>query len=99
MSKVALVVTLTLTDTEAREKFLARVRQHAKLCLAEEEGCLQFEILVPTEGNDQVLLYEVYTDAAAVETHLNTPHMKAYLEETGPWISDRRRRMCNLVED
>ena len=99
MSKVALVVTLTLTDTEARDRFLPRAKQHAKACLAEEEGCLQFDILVPTEGKDQVLLYEVYADQAAVDVHLNTPRMKAYLEETGPLISDRRRRVCHLQDD
>ena len=67
-------------------------------CLETEEGCLQFDILLPPE-DDQVLLYEVYADEVAVETHLGTSHMKAYLDETGPWITDRRRRLCKLVED
>ena len=96
MSKVALVVTLTLAPG-TRDQFLARVAQHRETCLAQEEGCLQFDVLEPTEGGDQILLYEVYADHAAVETHLSTDHMKAYLEEVGPWITDRRRRACNIA--
>lgn len=97
MSKVALAVTLTL-EPGMRDRFLERVARHKETCLELEPGCVQFDILVPEEENE-VLLYEVYADEEAVETHLSTTHMQAYLEETGPWIAERRRRRCRLLND
>ena len=97
MSKVALAVTLTL-EPGKRDQFLERVGRHKETCLQLEQGCLQFDILVPEEENE-VLLYEVYADEAAVEAHLATSYMQEYLEETGPWIAERRRRRCKLLDD
>ena len=87
MSKVALAVTLTL-EPGKRDQFLERVGRHKETVLELEPGCLQFDILVPEDDNE-VLLYEVYADEAAIEAHLSTSHMKEYLEETGPWIAER----------
>ena len=95
MSAIALAVELVLVP-DAMDRFLARVRQHRTLVLEKEPGCLGFDILVPEEGENTVLLHEVYADAAAVETHLNTPHMQAYLADTGPMIARRHRRRCRL---
>lgn len=96
MSKIALVVDLKIAAGRM-DDFLARVRRHAAACLAEEEGCLHFDILVPVEGVDQVFLYEVYADQAAVDTHLATPRMAQYLEETGEMIAARTRTACQVV--
>ena len=98
MSKIALAVTLTLAPGQ-RDRFLERVRQQKETSLEQEAGCIQFDILVPEEEENEVLLYEVYADDAAVETHLATSHMKEYLEETGPWVVDRHRRRCKLLDD
>ena len=96
MSKIALVVDLKIAAGRM-EEFLARVQRHGETCLAKEEGCLRFDVLAPVEGGDQVFLYEVYADQAAVDTHLSTPRMAQYLEETGPMIAERTRTACRVV--
>ncbi len=56
-----------------------------------------FDILVPEDAGEQVFLYEIYADQAAVDFHLSTPRMARYLEDTGPMIADRKRSLCRLV--
>ncbi len=96
MSKVALVVELGMVPGR-RDAFLERARGHAETCLAEEAGCLHFDILVPEGDGEQVFLYEIYADQAAVDFHLSTPRMARYLEDTGPMIATRKRSLCRLV--
>ncbi len=98
MSKVALVVDLKLAHGRL-DDFVARASRHGEICLAEEPGCLQFDILVPEAGTDRVFLYEVYADRAAVDTHLATPHMAKYLEDTKDMIAERKRNLCDLVNE
>jgi len=98
MSKVALVVELKLTPGRLDE-FVARASRHGATCLAEEAGCLRFDILVPQEGGDHVFLYEVYADNGAVDTHLSTAHMAQYLEDTKDMITERKRNLCDLVNE
>ena len=54
------------------------------------------DVLVPDQEGDTVLLHEVYDDQAAFDTHMETPHMKAYREDTSPMVADRRRTLCRL---
>lgn len=96
MSKVALVVELGIVPGR-RGAFLERARGHAEACLEQEPGCLRFDVLASEEAGDQVFLYEVYADQAAVDSHLATPRMARYLEDTGPMIASRKRTLCHLV--
>ncbi len=96
MSKVALVVELGMVPGQ-RDAFLERARRHAETCLEEEAGCLRFDLLVPEDAGDQVFLYEIYVDQAAVDFHLATPRMARYLADTGPMIASRQRTLCRLV--
>ncbi len=96
MSKVALVVELGMVPGR-RDAFLDRARRHAATCLQEEPGCLRFDLLVPEDDGDRVFLYEVYADQAAVETHLATPRMARYLEDTKDMIATRKRTLCRLA--
>ena len=55
MSKIALVVEFTLRDG-VRDEFLEVIRGHAAGTKADEEGCLQFDVLIPEEGENKVML-------------------------------------------
>ena len=68
LSKIALVVDFQVKPSQ-REAFLGVIRAHAAGTLADEEGCVQFDVLVPKEAADRVLLYEVYRDDAAFAIH------------------------------
>ena len=61
--------------------FLAAARADAEASLALEPGCLQFDVVVQQgDGVTKVLFYEVYTDRAAFDAHLQTPHLAAFRE-------------------
>ena len=96
MSSLVLLVELTIVAGQM-EAFLARARQHRANVLKNEPGCKGFELLVPVEGDDTVFLYEVYADQAAIDHHMETHYMKQYLEDTGPMITGRTRKLCNLA--
>ena len=66
---------------EHRAAFLAAARADARASVALEEGCLQFDVIVDdTQSPIRVMFYEVYTDKAAFEAHLETPHLAAFRE-------------------
>lgn len=59
--------------------FLAAARADAEASVADEPGCLQFDVVVASgEGPVKVLFYEVYADRAAFDAHLQTPHLAAF---------------------
>ena len=70
MGKLALVATIN-TVPGKREEYLKHLKAHAQRCLATEPGTLKFEILVPQEEADTVMLYEVYASPEAFEAHWN----------------------------
>ena len=74
MTKIALVVDFDFCAGK-REKFLEIIRPHATGTKADEEGCLQFDVLIP-EDNNKVMLVEMYKDVAALETHVASMRLK-----------------------
>ena len=76
MSKIALVVEFTLRDG-VRDEFLEVIRGHAAGTKADEEGCLQFDVLIPEEGEKKVMLVEMYKDDAALDIHIASPRLQA----------------------
>ena len=70
MAKLAIIATLKTTPGR-RDDYLPHLKAHGQRCLANEPGTLKFEILVPNDQPDTILLYEVYANAAAFEAHWN----------------------------
>lgn len=62
----------------AETRFLALVRTNATQSVADEPGCLRFDVCHDPAKPKQVFLYELYTDRAAFDAHLATPHFKAF---------------------
>lgn len=98
MPAIALVVELK-TAAGQRDAFVSRVLAHRDNVLANEPGCLRFDVTASAEHDDTLFLYEVYADEAALEAHMNTAYMKQYLEDTGPMIARRQRNRCLLMHD
>jgi quinol monooxygenase YgiN len=48
-----------------------------KTVRAEEPGCQAYVLHKSKKDASQFVWYEVYSDQAAVDTHMKTPHMKA----------------------
>ncbi len=73
----AVIVTFQTTD-EAANRFRQRVVQQAKDSLQNEDGCLAFDVWTSSETPDTIFLYEIYTDRAAFDLHIETAHFKAF---------------------
>jgi len=63
-----------------------------------EPGCRQFDVLVDPKEKTKVMLYEVYDDERAFETHQQTPHFKKYLAEAVPLLASRERQVFTRAE-
>jgi autoinducer 2-degrading protein len=79
----AITVSFELEEGAA-EKFHRLVAENARQSVALEPGCLRFDVLFPTNGamGREVFLYEIYTNQAAFDVHLASPHFKSFDEET-----------------
>lgn len=69
------------------EDFKKLIDWQSSRSIAEEKGCLQFDVCQRENEPGTFLLYEVYTDAAAFdEDHLNVPRFEAFLGRAKPMI-------------
>jgi autoinducer 2-degrading protein len=49
-------------------------------------------------GASEILLYEVYTDAAAFEQHLAAPHFLAFDAAASDWVVEKRVRRLERID-
>ena len=70
----------------------AALRRMAPLVKAGEPGCKLYHANRSAENSDIFLLYELYTDQAALEAHRATPHFKEIIEGTILPLLDKRER-------
>jgi autoinducer 2-degrading protein len=76
------IVCVTLrVDPAQWDAFLPLMQENAAASLTHEAGCQVFDISVD-EGLCEVFLYEVYADAAAFSSHLETGHFIAFDQAT-----------------
>ena len=95
MPSVVLFVNLQIIEGEI-DAFIKRAREHRERVLASEPDCQRFDISMPENDENTVNLYEVYANEAAFQHHLETPYMKAYMEDTTPMIESRERTKAHL---
>lgn len=69
--------------------FSQRVRQQARDSLDRELGCRRFDIAADAADPRNILLYEIYDDAAAFDSHLASPHFQSFNAETGDWVESK----------
>ncbi len=74
-----IVLSVTLQVVPGRlEEFLAVIRENAERSVADEPGCLSFEVAQDLVDDHHFLLHELYEDEAAVQAHRTTPHFAAW---------------------
>ena len=78
------------------DAFMKKLDENARNA-RKEPGCKQFEVLVDPNDRTKIMLYEVYNDEAAFETHQQTPHFKKYLAEAVPLLASRERQVFTRV--
>ena len=82
---------------EQMERFEALLRANAKSSLELEPGCRRFDVMVPNDRKDQIILYEIYDDEAAFTAHLKTPHFLEFNTASAAFVESRNVRPCTLV--
>ena len=80
-----------------RPEFRALIDANADASVRTETGCLQFDVLEPEGEGDRVLLYEIYTDKAAFDAHLQTEHFRIFASESEALFLQKQVTRCNLV--
>ena len=96
MANLALVATIK-TVPGKRDEYLKHLKAHRERCLATEPGTLNFEILLPLEEADTIMLYEVYTSAEAFEVHRTGPSMQQAKQDTNGLAVSLVGVRCNLA--
>lgn len=79
------------------ERFVELARMDAAASVANEPGCRQFDVTVDGDGDDRVVLYEVYDDQAAFDAHLQTPHLEAFRTAIDDLVTGRRIQRLTRV--
>jgi len=81
------VVTVTFDIRPDRiEAFLRLMRVQAENSRNLEEGCHQFDIAFNAESPGRIFLYELYTDRAAFDLHLESAHYQRFAADTADMI-------------
>ena len=96
MSRICLVVEFKV-EPGTKAQFLEIIGEHAAQTLAGEEGCLQFEVCDPLEGEDRVFLYEMYADDAAFEVHKASPILARTRERYADILVSRDVHVCKVL--
>ena len=97
MGKLAPVATIK-TVPGKREEYLKHLKAHSKRYLATEPGALKFEIMVPHDQADTVMLYEVYASPEAFDAHWNGLAKKEANHDLEPLRASASAVLCNLVD-
>ncbi|GAB6855207.1 putative quinol monooxygenase [Asaia astilbis] len=78
MSQHFTVIAEFAAPAESYDAFLEICRYDSDRSLADEEGCLSFDVLRQQDASDIIVLHEVYTGRQAFDAHLKTPHFEKF---------------------
>ena len=92
MSRIMIVVEFEVKP-EHRNGFIELMKGHAQRSRA-EDGCQQFDVLLPQEDQSRVLLVEAWRDQAALDVHAKQPMMAKTRETYQPWLVSREATRC-----
>jgi autoinducer 2-degrading protein len=93
------VVTVNFQINEEHlEMFMAAMIRQAQNSLTREKDCLQFDVCQDRENPERVFLYEIYSDRAAFDAHLETPHFFDFDRTVAPWTVSKVAEQWELVE-
>jgi quinol monooxygenase YgiN len=95
MTRFALLVTVRV-HAESVDEFRTGIRAAAAEAVRAEPDCLRFEVAQDEEDPTTFVLFEVYTDAAALEHHHTTPHFLGFVQTSGHMIAEKSRRRLVL---
>jgi quinol monooxygenase YgiN len=98
MSRFLITVDFQLHPGALRE-FLPLMVENANKSRDLEPGCERFDVLIPKDCADRVLLYEIYTDKAAFGEHLRAAHFLSFNQATQAMVKDKKIVEYTLEND
>ncbi len=73
---------------EKIDDFHKLIGRQAEASVAEEDGCLQFDVVQAEDDPAEFFLYEVYADAKAFdEEHITIPRVEKFLAEANMMVA------------
>lgn len=84
-------------DPAQMAAFMPLMHTNAQASLTHEEGCHRFDVLTDPARPGDVFLYELYTDAAAFQTHLESAHFKVFDQAVASMITEKNVRTYEEV--
>lgn len=54
-----------------------------------EDGCVEYRYAIDMQDDSVATFTEVWTDMAALQAHMQTPHMATFREATTPLVAGR----------
>jgi (4S)-4-hydroxy-5-phosphonooxypentane-2,3-dione isomerase len=97
MSKLVIIGTIEV-DESARDALLVAVAAHRSRSLADEEGTLVFEVLVPQDSQTRLHLHEVFADDEAFERHRTGASIARLRDETQGIAFTLATTKCGFLE-
>ena len=92
MSRLMIVVEFEVKP-EHRSAFVDLMKGHAQRSRG-EDGCQQFDVLLPEEDQNRVFLVEAWRDQAALDVHMKLPAMARLRETFTPWVVSFKATRC-----
>jgi len=83
-------------EAEFKEKMMLA---QAKRCLAQEPGCLQFDVVEDPKAPSRFVMLEVYKDDDAIKAHQESRHFKDFRPIVGDLLADRKIEIFSMVSD
>lgn len=90
MSKQHVLAVSITIKPENVDAFMKQVIANAE-ATRKEAGNRQFEVLVDPNDKTKIMLFEIYDDEKAFESHQQTAHFKDYLANAVPLLASRER--------
>src|ERR1700730_10350051 len=92
MSRIMIVVEFEVKP-EHRNGCIELMKGHAQRSRA-EDGCQQFDVLLPQEDQSRVLLVEAWRDQAALDVHSKGPMLAKTRETYQSWLIGSKATRC-----
>jgi (4S)-4-hydroxy-5-phosphonooxypentane-2,3-dione isomerase len=80
-------------------KFKEEMTAQAKRCLANEPGCLQFDVMQDPKAPTRFVMLEIYKDDDAIKAHQESEHFKNFRPVVSELLAERKVEVFHMVSD
>lgn len=94
----AIVAYLT-TKPGKEAEFQEHMTAQARRCLANEPGCLQFDVVQDPKNPTRFVMLEVYKDDDAIKAHQDSQHFKDFRPVVADLLAERKVEVYRMVSD